>query len=82
MSDNKYGMVEGQAALIRAFEDKVARENGIDVRQGRRAIVTAGSNQGFMNAILAITDPGDEVILPVPYYFNYAMAIEMAVCPS
>lgn len=78
VSDNKYGMVEGQASLIRAFEEKVARENGIDMSLGRRAIVTAGSNQGFMNAILAITDPGDEVILPVPYYFNYAMAIEMA----
>lgn len=78
VSDNKYGMVEGQASLIRAFEEKVARENGIDMSLGRRAIVTAGSNQGFMNAILAITDPGDEVVLPVPYYFNYAMAIEMA----
>lgn len=78
VSDNKYGMVEGRASLIRRFEDKVARENGIDMSLGRRAIVTAGSNQGFMNAILAITDPGDEVILPVPYYFNYAMAIEMA----
>lgn len=78
VSDNKYGMVEGQEALISAFEAKVARENGIDMSLNRRAIVTAGSNQGFMNAILAITDPGDEVILPVPYYFNYAMAIEMA----
>jgi aspartate/methionine/tyrosine aminotransferase len=31
-----------------------------------------------MNAILAVTDPGDEVILQVPYYFNHEMAIEMA----
>lgn len=78
VSDHKYGMVEGQPALIRIFEQTVRQDHGIHVSEGRRAIVTAGSNQGFMNAILAVTDPGDEVILPVPYYFNYAMAIEMA----
>jgi aspartate/methionine/tyrosine aminotransferase len=43
-----------------------------------RVVVTAGGNQAFMYAILSITDPGDEVILQVPYYFNHEMAIEMA----
>ena len=33
---------------------------------------------GFMNAILAITTPGDEIILNTPYYFNHEMAITMA----
>ena len=32
---------------------------------------------GFINAMLAIADPGDEVILPVPYYFNHEMAVVM-----
>ena len=54
------------------------RENGISVRPRSRVLVTAGGNQAFMNAILAVTDPGDEVILPAPYYFNHEMAIVMA----
>lgn len=34
----------------------------------------------FLNAVLAISDPGDEVILPVPYYFNHEMALTMIGC--
>jgi aspartate/methionine/tyrosine aminotransferase len=34
----------------------------------------------FMHAVLATTSPGDEIILPVPFYFNHEMAIEMAGC--
>ena len=36
----------------------------------------------FMNALLAIADPGDEVILPTPYYFNHEMAITIANCKA
>jgi aspartate/methionine/tyrosine aminotransferase len=43
-------------------------------------MVTAGANMAFMHAVLSITSPGDEVILPVPFYFNHEMAIEMAGC--
>src|SRR5919109_151223 len=50
-------------------------ENGIAVRPDSRLLVTAGGNLAFVNAVLAITDPGDEVILPVPYYFNHEMAV-------
>jgi aspartate/methionine/tyrosine aminotransferase len=35
---------------------------------------------GFMNAVLAITSPGDEIILQTPYYFNHEMATVMASC--
>src|SRR5262245_40608055 len=47
---------------------------------GSRVMVTAGGNMAFVHAILAVTSPGDEVILPVPFYFNHEMAIEMAGC--
>lgn len=77
-SDHRYGPVEGEANLIALIEEKLHLENGIDVSGVSCVVVTAGGNQAFMNAILAITDPGDEVILPVPYYFNHEMAIEMA----
>jgi aspartate/methionine/tyrosine aminotransferase len=43
-------------------------------------VVTAGANLGFVNALLAVTDLGDEVILQTPYYFNHEMAITMAGC--
>ena len=59
---------------------KLAAENGIDVGRGSRIMVTAGANMAFMHAVLATTMPGDEVILPVPFYFNHEMAIEMAGC--
>jgi aspartate/methionine/tyrosine aminotransferase len=70
----------GSRALIGAIEEKLLRDNGIDVARGSRVTITAGGNMAFVHAILAITEPGDDVILPVPFYFNHEMAIEMAGC--
>jgi aspartate/methionine/tyrosine aminotransferase len=77
-SDHRYGPVEGLPELVDAIESKLARENGLAVRPSSRLVVTAGGNLAFVNAVLAITDPGDEVLLPVPYYFNHEMAIVIA----
>ena len=68
---------EGIPELRAAIAGKLARENGIGLA-GREIMVTAGANMGFLNALIAITDPGDEVILPRPYFFNHEMAIRMA----
>ncbi len=76
--DHRYGPVEGLPALVDAFAVKLRAENRIVVLPESRLAVTAGSNLAFMNAILAITDPGDEVILQTPFYFNHDMAIVMA----
>ena len=73
-----YGDGSGYAPLVAAITAKLQAENGIDVGQGSRVMVTAGANMAFMHAVLAITAPGDEVILPVPFYFNHEMAVEMA----
>ena len=78
LSDHRYGPVEGLKPLVSAIEEKLERENAIVVRPQSAVLVTAGGNQAFMNAVLAITDPGDDVILPTPYYFNHEMAIVMA----
>ncbi|MFN7526314.1 MAG: pyridoxal phosphate-dependent aminotransferase, partial [Dolichospermum sp.] len=59
---------------------KLSKFNGIDINEKNAVVVTAGSNMGFINAILAITSPGDEIILNTPYYFNHEMAIKMAGC--
>jgi aspartate/methionine/tyrosine aminotransferase len=77
-SDHRYGPVEGLPALVDLLEAKLASENRIQVRPASRVLVTAGGNQAFMNTVLAVSDPGDEIILPAPYYFNHEMAIVMA----
>lgn len=70
----------GIPELRKTFEEKLRVENGIDAPFERRILVTAGANQAFFNAILGICDPGDEVILLTPYYFNHEMAIALAGC--
>ncbi len=78
--DHRYGPVEGQPGLVDAIRRKLAAENGMAVGPERRIVVTAGGNMAFMNAVLAVTDPGDEVILISPFYFNHDMAVVMAGC--
>ena len=77
LDDHRYGPVEGLPALVDTLEAKLAGENRIVVRPASRLVVTAGANMAFMTAVLAITDPGDEVILPAPFYFNHEMAVMM-----
>jgi aspartate/methionine/tyrosine aminotransferase len=72
----------GIRALIGAIEDKLQRDNGVDVARGTRVMITAGANMAFVHAVLAVTSVGDEVILPVPFYFNHEMAIQMAGCTA
>jgi aspartate/methionine/tyrosine aminotransferase len=70
----------GDRRLLEAIEHKLQRDNSIEMARGSRVTVTAGGNMAFVHAILAITEPGDEVVLPVPFYFNHEMAIQMAGC--
>ncbi len=77
---HKYSTVDGILTLVEAIRAKLRAENNIDVNSDRRIIVTAGGNMAFMNAVLAISDPGDEIILQTPYYFNQEMAITIASC--
>ncbi|MBD2245562.1 pyridoxal phosphate-dependent aminotransferase [Nostoc sp. FACHB-888] len=79
-TNNLYKSVEGIPPLLTALAGKLQAFNGIEINEENCIVVTAGSNMGFMNAILAITNPGDEIILNTPYYFNHEMAIAMAGC--
>jgi len=79
---HEYQPVAGLPALRERICVKLAAENRIDVARGSRVMVTAGGNMAFMHAVMATTSPGDEVILPVPFYFNHEMAIEMAGCTA
>ncbi len=75
---DRYGFVIGTTRLRSAIQQKLAEENRLD--PGYQVVVTAGSNMAFFETILAISDPGDEIILLRPYYFNHQMAAQMANC--
>ena len=77
---NRYGPVEGIPELQESLKRKLKQNNNIDIDDNNAIVVTAGSNMAFNSVILAITDPGDEVILPLPYYFNHEMSIAMEKC--
>jgi aspartate/methionine/tyrosine aminotransferase len=75
-----YGAAFGHPELLELIIAKLRLENNLKVENGYRIMVTAGSNMAFLNVLLAIADPGDEIILPLPYYFNHEMAIRMLNC--
>jgi aspartate/methionine/tyrosine aminotransferase len=78
--NHKYKPVDGIAALKDRLARKWRHEHGVEVGPARKVVVTAGGNMAFMNAVLAVADPGDEVVLQVPYYFNHEMAVRIAGC--
>ena len=79
-ANHRYGAVWGIPPLREALAAKLEAENGIRIGDDRQLLVTAGGNMAFVNALLAIADAGDEIILISPYYFNHEMAVAMANC--
>jgi len=79
LDSHHYEAVEGIEQLRTMICEKIRNENGIDPA-AYETVVCAGSNMGFLNAVVAICDPGDEIILLKPWYFNHEMAITMANC--
>jgi len=77
---HKYLGVSGHPGLVEAIQDKLAQENHVQLGSDAMLMVTAGSNMAFLNSVLAVADPGDEFILPMPFYFNQEMAIRMCGC--
>jgi len=82
LQNHKYQSVEGIPELREAIAGKLQVENGIRMDGSCRIVVTAGGNMGFMNAVLAVADPDDEIVLNVPYYFNHEMAVAIANCKT
>lgn len=71
-----YGPVLGLPALREAVSDRWAQVYGAAPGANRVAI-TSGCNQAFCAALAALAGPGDEVVLPLPWYFNHAMWLDM-----
>ena len=84
----RYTTVDGIAELKRAICDKFARENGLDYTADQIS-VSSGGKQILFNALLATVNPGDEVIIPAPYWVSYPDIVALAggtpaivLCPA
>lgn len=75
---NQYEITWGSYALRRAIADKALRYNGISCDPETDLTVTCGSTEAMTASIIAIADPGDEVIVPEPFYENYTPATVIA----
>jgi aspartate aminotransferase len=66
----KYTPVGGTASLKQAVIAKFKRDNGLDYT-AKQILVSCGGKQSFFNLALAVINPGDEVIIPAPYWVSY-----------
>jgi aspartate aminotransferase len=73
----KYTPTSGIPELKEAICEKLARENGLEYRR-EEIIVSCGAKHSLYNAIMALCNPGDEVLLPRPYWVTYLEQIKLA----
>ena len=73
----KYTAVDGMAELKQAICDKFARENGLRYSPAQISVATGGK-QILFNALMATLNPGDEVIIPAPYWVSYPDMVLLA----
>ncbi|OGS90873.1 MAG: aspartate aminotransferase [Gallionellales bacterium GWA2_60_18] len=66
----KYTAVGGTPSLKAAIIAKFKRDNGLDYT-AKQILVSCGGKQSFFNLALAVINPGDEVIIPAPYWVSY-----------
>ncbi len=75
--DTKYPPQGGTAAMKAAVIRKFKRDNGLDFTADE-ILVTNGGKQAIYNALMATLDPGDEVVIPAPYWISYADMAKVA----
>lgn len=75
--NHRYSAAGGLPELKAAIVDKTARDSGYAVTPGQ-VLVTNGGKQAVYNTFAALLDPGDEVLLPTPYWTTYPEAIRLA----
>jgi aspartate aminotransferase len=74
---SKYMPVNGYQDLREAISNKFKRDNGI-VYSSEQIVVSTGAKQSIANVVLSLINPGDEVVVPAPYWVSYAEIIKMA----
>ncbi|MFM7455403.1 MAG: pyridoxal phosphate-dependent aminotransferase [Vulcanococcus sp.] len=73
----RYGPVAGEPSLRQAIADKLERENGVSLGFDQ-VLVTNGGKQALYNLFQVLLDPGDEVLLPSPYWLSYPEMAHLA----
>ena len=73
----KYSPVSGYASLKGAVCHKLLAENGLSYTPSQ-IIISSGAKQGICNAVLALVNPGDEVIIPAPFWVSYPQMVLLA----
>ena len=74
---SKYSPVPGYLSLRTVIANKLKRENNLNY-SASEVIVGTGGKQGVCNTILALVNPGDEVIIPAPYWVSYPQMVKLA----
>ena len=74
---SRYSPVPGYPDLRKAIVAKLKNENGLNYTVNE-VIVGTGGKQGICNVILALVNPGDEVIIPAPYWVSYPQMAKLA----
>ncbi|MDD2438538.1 MAG: aminotransferase class I/II-fold pyridoxal phosphate-dependent enzyme, partial [Massilibacteroides sp.] len=72
-----YSPVPGYPDLRKAIVDKLKRENNLDFTADQ-IVVSNGAKQSVCNVLLSIIGPGDEVIVPAPYWVSYVEMVKLA----
>ena len=75
--ETKYTPIDGTAELKAAIGRKLARDNQLDY-PARQIVVTCGAKQALFNLCLALLGPGDEAIVPAPYWVSYPDMVRLA----
>ncbi len=75
--ETRYTPLRGTSALREAIVGKFKRDNGLDYRP-EQIIVSSGAKQSCYNACQALLDPGDEVIIPAPYWVSFPDMVRLA----
>jgi aspartate aminotransferase len=73
----RYTPTDGTASLKAAIQRKFARENQLDYAPSQ-IVVTCGAKQALFNLCLALLGPGDEAIVPAPYWVSYPDMVRLA----
>ncbi len=74
---SRYSPVPGYLDLRQAICDKLARENGLSF-EASQIVVSNGAKQAITNTVLTLVNPGDEVIIPAPYWVSYPQMVRLA----
>ena len=74
---SRYSPVPGYPELRRAIVDKLKKENSLDYTVNE-ILVSNGAKQSVCNTVMALVDPGEEVIIPAPYWVSYPQMVLLA----